>query len=170
MSSSLPPMPASAATDPQSTIVAFEQDEEGAWVARLACGHGRHVRHEPPFRVAPWVTTAAGRAERLGMPMPCRFCRMPPIPDDARVYKTTASFDAQSVPAGLLSSHALKEQTWARIVVEAGRVAYTLEDEGDLTLILRPGVPGTVAPERPHHVALQPGARFHVEFLRRQTR
>ena len=32
----------------QQAIVGFHLDEENHWVAELACGHGQHVRHDPP--------------------------------------------------------------------------------------------------------------------------
>lgn len=56
------------------TIVGFHQDEEGAWVADLSCGHSRHLRHEPPWESRPWVLTAEGRASRLGEAVTCRLC------------------------------------------------------------------------------------------------
>jgi hypothetical protein len=55
-------------------IRGFHQDEEGHWVADLECGHSQHVRHDPPWQVRPWVTTADGRASRLGLPLSCRLC------------------------------------------------------------------------------------------------
>lgn len=55
-------------------ITGFHQDDEGAWVAELECGHQQHVRHEPPCQVRPWVTTADGRAGRLGTALECRLC------------------------------------------------------------------------------------------------
>lgn len=55
-------------------IVGFHQDEERHWVAELECGHGQHVRHDPPWQVREWVTTAEGRAGRLGMVLDCRKC------------------------------------------------------------------------------------------------
>ena len=32
----------------QQAILGFHLDEENDWVADLACGHGQHVRHNPP--------------------------------------------------------------------------------------------------------------------------
>jgi hypothetical protein len=58
----------------QRAIVGYHQDEEGAWVAELACGHQRHVRHEPPFQSRPWVVDAEGRRERLGTLIECGLC------------------------------------------------------------------------------------------------
>jgi len=55
-------------------IVGYHLDEEGHWVARLACGHNQHVRHDPPWIERPWVTTEAGRQAHLGHRLPCKKC------------------------------------------------------------------------------------------------
>ncbi|MGH8070993.1 MAG: DUF3565 domain-containing protein [Candidatus Entotheonellia bacterium] len=34
-------------------IVGFHHDEVGDWVAALECGHGRHMRHKPPWQALP---------------------------------------------------------------------------------------------------------------------
>jgi hypothetical protein len=58
----------------QQPIVAFHQDEHGDWVADLACGHGQHVRHRPPWELRPWVVTEAGRRAHLGTLLRCVRC------------------------------------------------------------------------------------------------
>jgi hypothetical protein len=58
----------------ERTIVGFHQDDAGDWVAELSCSHGQHVRHNPPFRVAPWVLDDAKRAARVGSGLDCRLC------------------------------------------------------------------------------------------------
>jgi hypothetical protein len=55
-------------------ITGFHQDDEGHWVAELRCGHGQHVRHDPPWQVRPWVTTPEGRAGFLGVKLECLLC------------------------------------------------------------------------------------------------
>ena len=55
-------------------ITGFHQDEEGQWVAELACGHGQHVRHNPPWQVRPRVATPEGRAGLLGVTLRCLKC------------------------------------------------------------------------------------------------
>lgn len=55
-------------------IIGFRRDDEGHWVAELACGHGQHVRHEPPLASRPWVSTPEGRASRLGAELGCVRC------------------------------------------------------------------------------------------------
>ena len=55
-------------------ITGFHQDEHGDWVADLDCGHGQHVRHNPPWASRPWVTTAEGRGQFLGRTLWCKKC------------------------------------------------------------------------------------------------
>ncbi|HEY0161938.1 MAG TPA: DUF3565 domain-containing protein [Edaphobacter sp.] len=55
-------------------IIGFRQDEESHWVAELECGHGQHMRHDPPWTLRAWVTTEEGRAQRLGTMLECKRC------------------------------------------------------------------------------------------------
>ena len=55
-------------------IVGYHVDELGDWVAELECGHGQHVRHDPPWQVREWVTTEQGRATHLGTTLDCVKC------------------------------------------------------------------------------------------------
>ena len=55
-------------------IVDFRLDEEGHWVAVLRCGHGQHVRHDPPWQVREWVLSLEGRTSRLGVTLDCVRC------------------------------------------------------------------------------------------------
>jgi hypothetical protein len=55
-------------------IVGFHRDADAHWVAELECGHGQHVRHEPPLASRPWVLTAAGRASMRGTELGCVRC------------------------------------------------------------------------------------------------
>ncbi len=58
----------------EQAIVAFHQDEHGDWVADLACGHGQHLRHRPPWELRPWVVTESGRQAYLGKLLRCVRC------------------------------------------------------------------------------------------------
>ncbi|WP_374665094.1 DUF3565 domain-containing protein [Acinetobacter sp.] len=58
----------------RQAIIGFHQDEEHHWVADLACGHGQHVRHNPPWQNRPWVITEQGRKEKLGVMLECKKC------------------------------------------------------------------------------------------------
>ena len=55
-------------------IIGFHQDEHGDWVADLECGHGQHVRHDPPWSERPWVVTPQGREQKLGDALLCKKC------------------------------------------------------------------------------------------------
>lgn len=55
-------------------ISGYHRDDEHHWVAQLACGHNQHVRHDPPWQNRPWVTTAEGRAQMLGVMLDCKKC------------------------------------------------------------------------------------------------
>ena len=55
-------------------IINYHQDEEGYWVADLACGHTQHLRHNPPWTSRPWVITEKGRVRQLGTELECKEC------------------------------------------------------------------------------------------------
>ncbi len=151
---------------PSATVLSFEQDDVGDWVARLSCGHSQHVRHQPPWLSRPWVTTEEGRRCHVGIELNCQLCRMPSLPADVQEYKRTREFDADTIPAGLLRDHRTKAGVWATIVVLEGYLGYRIQDEQQSYFMLRPGVDGIVAPNQPHHVVPQPGTRFYVAFWR----
>ena len=55
-------------------IVSFNQDDVGDWVAELACGHSRHVRHRPPWQNRHWVLTEQSRTAMIGKQIVCSLC------------------------------------------------------------------------------------------------
>lgn len=55
-------------------VAGFHQDEHGDWVADLGCGHGYHMRHDPPWLVRNWVLTSEGRARFIGHLLDCPKC------------------------------------------------------------------------------------------------
>jgi tellurite resistance-related uncharacterized protein len=57
-----------------------------------------------------------------------------------------------------------KAGVWARIVVEAGQLEYTIE-EGRRTFVLTPESAGVAPPQAPHHVRPLGSVRFYVVFL-----
>ena len=58
----------------EQAIVEFFQDDENHWVAKLACGHTQHTRHDPPWQSRLWVVTSEGRATRVGTTLNCKKC------------------------------------------------------------------------------------------------
>jgi len=55
-------------------IVGYDEDDEGDPVAVLECGHGQHVRHNPPMVFRPWVESEEGRREHVGDELDCVKC------------------------------------------------------------------------------------------------
>lgn len=58
----------------KQAIIGFHLDDEQHWVADLACGHGQHVRHNPPWQNRPWVIMQEGRDSMLGVKLECKKC------------------------------------------------------------------------------------------------
>ncbi|MDX2000170.1 MAG: DUF3565 domain-containing protein [Thermoanaerobaculia bacterium] len=65
----------------KQAMIAFHADEQGHWVAELACGHHQHVRHDPPWLLRPWVITPEGRGSRIGQELECNKCEQGAPPD-----------------------------------------------------------------------------------------
>lgn len=149
-------------------ITGFHQDDEGHWIAELACGHTQHVRHRPPWENRPWTQTEAGRSARLGERIECPLHVMPLLPNDVRAYRRTSSFDEATIPAGLLTNHRTKPGVWGRIVVESGTLEYWLEAAA-VGFVLDEQHVGIIEPEESHHVRALGSVRFYVEFLRRSA-
>jgi hypothetical protein len=59
---------------PPRRITGYRLDDEGQWIAELACGHTQHVRHDPPWQVRDWTQTVEGRAGHLGTTLYCAHC------------------------------------------------------------------------------------------------
>ncbi len=145
-------------------IAGFRRDAEGDWVARLDCGHGRHVCHAPPFQERAWVTRAETREARIGTPLDCVRCDRRELPDGYRETRRTASFDAEGIPAGLRRAHTTRRGIWAKIQVEAGALLYRVHAPFHSEERLVPGRTGIVLPEVEHEVAPDGDVRFHVAF------
>jgi tellurite resistance-related uncharacterized protein len=149
------------------TIVAFERDDAGEWVATLDCFHRRHVRHQPPLRPAPWVLDDEERARRVGTPLDCRSCDVAEVPEDLVVVRTTETWDERTMPAGLRRAHRVAAGRWARLHVVAGELRFTLATDAAIDRIVGAGEIQAIPPEVDHAVEPRGQVRFFVEFLGR---
>ena len=162
-----PPGPVATVTGMERCIVGFGRDDQGDWVAHLACGHRQHVRHRPPFEDRPWVIDEAGRRERLGRPLPCPLCDRAELPVAARPVRRTPTWDERSMPERLRDDHRLGATTWAEVVVDQGALvlrAATLGDPPPLERKLEAGERAAVPPGTPHRVEPLGPVRFHLEL------
>lgn len=151
----------------ERAIVGFHQDDAGDWVAELSCLHGQHVRHRPPFRLAPWVLDEGERAARIGAPLDCPLCDRAELPADLHPVRRTDVWDEATVPPGLRRAHRVAAGVWGLLHVERGHVRLRARTEPPLDVVVEPGAPQPIPPEVEHEVEVPPGARFFVEFLRR---
>ena len=148
------------------SIVGFRQDEAGDWVAELSCSHSQHIRHQPPFRVAPWVLDDAARAARIASLLDCPLCDRAELPDGLRVVRTTDVWDEESMPAALRRAHRVASGTWGRLRIDRGRLRFRAETDPPLDVVVGPDAPQAIPPDVEHHVEPLGHVRFSVEFLR----
>lgn len=153
--------------DVHRTMIGFRRGDDGDWVAELSCLHAQHIRHEPPFSEAAWIEDAEERRRRVGEPLDCPLCDRAELPEGLHATRTTATWDASTVPAALRRAHRVAAGTWGLLEVEAGAVRFVADTNPPIDATVTPGRPQPIPPEVDHHVAPDEGARFHVTFLTR---
>ena len=151
----------------QRTIAGFHQDEAGGWVAELSCLHGQHIRHNPPFRLAPWVLDDAERATRIGAPIDCPLCDRAELPSGLEVVQRTETWDERSMPTALRGAHRVGAGRWGLLQVEEGRLRFRASTEPPIDVLVTPEAPQPIPPEVEHEVEPLGCVRFFVEFLGR---
>src|SRR5688572_7957819 len=147
-------------------IVAFREDASSDWIAELACGHRRHVRHNPPLSERAWVLSPEGRAAQIGSELACAACDRKEIPAGYAPYRRTPVYDESTIPSGLLRDHSTRRGVWARIHVTQGSLDYYVHAPFHSHERLSPMCIGIVIPEVEHHIATHGPVSFFVEFLR----
>ncbi len=151
----------------ERTITAFRQDDAGDWVADLSCLHAQHVRHQPPFRLAPWVLDDAGRAARVGSLLDCPLCDRGELPPGLRVVRTSELWDERTMPAALRRSHRTPAGAWGRLQVKKGRLRFRAHTRPALDVVVGPGAAQAIPPGVEHEVEPNGEVSFLIEFLRR---
>ena len=149
------------------TITGFRRDDAGDWVAELSCWHSQHVRHDPPFRTAPWVLDDLGRAERVGAALDCPLCDRAELPEALRVVRTAGVWDERTMPAGLRRAHRLGDGVWGRLRMQHGRLRFRARTEPALDLVIGAGGTQAIPPGVEHDVEPQGSVGFSLEFLQR---
>ena len=80
--------------------------------------------------------------------------------------RSTAVFNAETLPAALRREHKTAAGVWARIEVLEGQVRYEIFDPPSVA-ILEPGTPGRVTPTQPHQVLPCGRMRMRIDFYDR---
>jgi len=145
-------------------IVGFDCDEAGDWVASLDCHHRQHVRHRPPFVVAPWVEDARERVRRIGSVLDCPLCDRCEVPDGLVVLRTETC-DGPTLPEALRRSHRLASGTWARLRVTSGSVRFVARTDPPTDVVVAPGGSQGIPPDVDHHVEALGASSLLVELL-----
>lgn len=146
------------------TIVALEPESEASFVARLDCGHRRHVRHRPPLESYPWLLDPAQRAARIGQRIECDRCDRRERPEGLIRGRSSDEFTAATLPAGLLRRPTLAAGTWGEIVVLQGRLRVRTFEPDARAWILEAGDVVSVPPEVPHAIEALGEVRLRVDF------
>ena len=146
-------------------MTGFRRDEDGAWIAELSCLHSQHIRHEPPFWEAAWIEDDEERPRRVGQPIECPRCDRAELPDGLHPVRTTATWDASTVPAALRRAHRVAAGTWGVLEVEAGGVRFHADTEPPTDVRVTSGRSQPIPPELDHHIEPEEGARFRITFL-----
>jgi tellurite resistance-related uncharacterized protein len=110
------------------------------------------------------VTTAEGRASRIGGELDCPLCDRAELPE-ALVVARTVAFDEQSLPAGLRRDHRVAERTWGRLRVQAGHARFTMAVEPRLERRLGAGDEQAIPPGVLHAVEPDGSVALTVDFL-----
>lgn len=78
--------------------------------------------------------------------------RGPALPTDAENYRTIGPFVRETIPAGLLRRHDLKEGAWGIVTIQSGAVAFVWDDAEGGSVHLAAGDAIEVPPLVPHHL------------------
>lgn len=151
----------------QRKISGFHRDQAGDWIAELSCLHSQHVRHRPPFQLAPWVLDDTERPGRIGSSLECPLCDRAELPADLHLDRATDVWTEATMPAGLRRAHRVASGTWGRLQVEQGQVRFRARTEPPLDVLVGAGESQPIPPEVEHEVEPQGEVSFFVEFLRR---
>jgi len=147
------------------SITGFHCDADGDWVAEIACGHGQHVRHRPPFQLRAWVLEEEGRRARLGTTLDCPLCDRCELPEDMQVVGSSPVWDECNIPSALRHSHRIARDTWARLTVHEGRLHFTAQAEPPVDVVLETYSIQAIPPELAHDIEPVGAARFSIEWL-----
>lgn len=147
------------------SIVGFHQDEVGDWVVELACLHGQHVRHRPPFQGRSWVLDDALRTGRVGSDLECPLCDRAELPEGLHLARTAGPFEADTLPAGLRRAHTVAAGRWGLLRAVRGGATIDLSVTPPIHRVLHPGETQPIPPDVEHLVTVTDDGVIEIDFL-----
>jgi tellurite resistance-related uncharacterized protein len=149
----------------QRAMLGFHADDVGDWVAELSCLHNQHIRHEPPFREAPWITDPVERESRIGQLLDCPLCDRAELPDGLDVARSSPTWTEVTMPPALGRAHRIAPGVWGVLHVEGGGLRLVLASDPPRSVELQQGAAQPIPPEMDHRVEPMASVRFHLDFL-----
>ncbi len=144
----------------------FERESSAAIVVELDCGHRRHVRHRPPLEDHRWVLDDALAESRVGECIECGRCAGLEAPAKLETYRTTPTFTAAEIPAGLRREHRTKAGVWGRVVVEQGWAELRFVSLDNRSVRAEAGQSVAIPPDLAHVLVTSDDVRLYIEFAR----
>ena len=90
--------------------------------------------------------------------------RGPPLPSGARAYRRIGPFGVDSIPAGLLRRHDLKDGVWGLLSVIAGSIHFYWDDDAGGGRLLQSGDTMLIPPGVLHHLERQGSVTIEIAF------
>ena len=147
-------------------MIGFRRDDEGDWVAELSClALASTSGTIPRSREAAWIEDDEERAGRVGQPLDCPLCDRAELPEGLRPARTTATWDASTVPAALRRATGWPPARGASSRSRPARSASRRTTDPPIDVLVTAERAQPIPPELDHHVDPVEGARFHVTFL-----
>ncbi len=111
------------------------------------------------------MTTAAGRADRVGTELDCPLCDRAELPGDLEVTRTAGPFDQDAIPPALRKDHFVGEGRWGCLRVVEGSVGFVMATEPPIERRLTAGDHQAIPPGVAHHLVVEGPAVVAVDFL-----
>lgn len=88
------------------------------------------------------------------------------LPAGLEYVRTTAVFDQEHHPAGLLREHRVADGVWARLLVHSGELTFVFADEPGRPVRVAASGAVVIPPGKLHHVEIDGPVTFALEFYR----
>ena len=134
------------------------------WPSSTACTASTSVTSPRSGRRHGSRTTRRA-SERVGQPLDCPLCDRAELPEGLRPTRTTATWDAVTVPPRSAAPIAWPQGRGASSRSRPARSASEADTDAPIDVVVTPADGQPIPPELDHHIEPSEDARFHVTFL-----